>query len=85
MPPSPGVKKTFSLKGRFFAPDVKKSVFRKAAQIQIQFALEDYIFFLVEKSHRKENCVIVCLVVYPHFIDWSKNKIQKRGNIFHKT
>ena len=29
------------------------------------------ILFLVEKSPVKINCVLDCLLVCPHFIDWS--------------
>ncbi len=43
------------------------------------------ILFLVEKSLARINYLLDCLLVCPHFTDWSKKNVKINGAILHKT
>jgi hypothetical protein len=52
---------------------------------QVVYRIMMFFLFLVEKSLARINCLLDCLLVCPHVIDWSKNDMKTKGIIFHKT
>jgi len=57
----------------------------KSSMKIISVGIHTCILFLVEKSLANINCLLDCLLVCPHFTDWSKKNVKINGTFLYKT